>query len=217
MDEYKEYLYERRPERYANIDAGDLSKQKAIREKLKCKSFKWYMEKVAYDLVKKYPPVEPPDFASGVVMSLGSPKMCIDSMNNGEHGEIGLFSCSDNLKRPQGNQFWSLSWRKDIRQKFGNLCWDVSKGSSNAPVVFFKCHNSQGNQLWRYDPVKKWMIHGHNNRCLDYDKKTKKVYVNDCNEGNPRMKWQWGVIDEVALKNWDQPLADNTNDIDSDR
>lgn len=65
MDEYKEYLYMRNPDMYANVDAGDLSKQKAIREKLQCKPFKWFMEEIAFDLPKKYPPVEPPDFASG--------------------------------------------------------------------------------------------------------------------------------------------------------
>ena len=67
MDEYAEYLYKRRPH-YKLIDAGDLTKQKAIRTKLQCKSFKWFMQNVAFDLPKKYPPVEPPDFAYGEVI-----------------------------------------------------------------------------------------------------------------------------------------------------
>jgi len=66
MDEYKEYLYKRRPQ-YRNIDVGDISKQKELREKLHCKSFKWFMENIAFDLPKKYPPIEPPDFAQGEV------------------------------------------------------------------------------------------------------------------------------------------------------
>jgi hypothetical protein len=66
MDEYKEYLYKRRPH-YRNIDTGDISKQKELREKLHCKSFRWFMENVAFDLPKKYPPIEPPDFAQGEV------------------------------------------------------------------------------------------------------------------------------------------------------
>lgn len=67
MDEYAQYLYKRRPD-IKNIDPGDLSKQKALREKLKCKNFKWYMEKIAFDFPKFFPLVEPPDFAYGEVI-----------------------------------------------------------------------------------------------------------------------------------------------------
>ena len=66
MDEYKEYLYSRRPH-YRNVDAGDLSEQMAVRERLHCKPFKWFMEKVAFDLPKKYPMVEPPNVGKGEV------------------------------------------------------------------------------------------------------------------------------------------------------
>jgi polypeptide N-acetylgalactosaminyltransferase len=67
MDEYAEYLYKRRPH-YRAIDPGDLTKQKALRDNLHCKPFKWFMEKVAFDLPLKYPPVEPGDFGVGEVL-----------------------------------------------------------------------------------------------------------------------------------------------------
>lgn len=66
MDEYAEYLYKRRPQ-YRTLDPGNLTKQKAIREKLQCKPFRWFMEEIAFDLVKKYPPIEPPDYGYGEV------------------------------------------------------------------------------------------------------------------------------------------------------
>ncbi len=66
MDEYAEHLYRRRPH-YRNIDPGDLTEQKAIRTKLKCKPFKWFMQEIAFDLPKFYPPVEPPAVAEGEV------------------------------------------------------------------------------------------------------------------------------------------------------
>lgn len=66
MDEYAEYLYSRKPH-YRDIEPGDLTQQLAIRKKLNCKSFDWFMKEVAFDLVLKYPPVEPEDFASGEV------------------------------------------------------------------------------------------------------------------------------------------------------
>ena len=69
MDEYKEYLYLRRPH-YRDVDTGNITAQLAIREKLKCKPFKWFMEEVAFDLPKKYPMMEPPNVAEGEVLSL---------------------------------------------------------------------------------------------------------------------------------------------------
>lgn len=73
MDEYAQYLYKRRPH-YKDLDPGDLTKQKALREKLQCKPFKWFMENVAFDIVNKYPLVEPPDFGVGEVRR--NPQYC---------------------------------------------------------------------------------------------------------------------------------------------
>lgn len=66
MDEYSEYLYRRRPH-YKSIDTGDITEQKKVRENLHCKPFKWFMEEVAFDLVEKYPPIEPSDLSNGRV------------------------------------------------------------------------------------------------------------------------------------------------------
>lgn len=153
MDEYKEYLYARDPDKYAAIDAGDLSVQRAIREKLQCKPFKWFMEEVAFDLPKKYPPVEPQHFAAGTIRSVASPDLCADTMNSGNDEPIGLFACADDHARPQANQFFVNSWHKDLRLRSRAKCWDVSSGEPNAPVIFYDCHEQQGNQFWRYDPV----------------------------------------------------------------
>ena len=66
MDEFAEYIYQRRPE-YRHLSPGDLSAQKELRRQLKCKDFKWFMAAVAWDVPKYYPPVEPPPAAWGEV------------------------------------------------------------------------------------------------------------------------------------------------------
>lgn len=153
MDEYKEFLYSRAPQTYNNIDAGDLSKMFAIREKLQCKPFKWFMEEVAFDLPIKYPPVEPADFAYGTLRSVAYPYLCADSMGRGMNSPVGLFSCAENPREPQGSQFYQLSYHKDVRMKGTMMCWDVPGNVKNNEVLFYDCHLQQGNQGWRYDLV----------------------------------------------------------------
>jgi polypeptide N-acetylgalactosaminyltransferase len=55
MDEYVEYYYRREPA-IRTLDYGDISERKKLREKLQCKSFKWFMENIAYDVLQKFPP-----------------------------------------------------------------------------------------------------------------------------------------------------------------
>ncbi|KAL6086637.1 hypothetical protein STEG23_020284 [Scotinomys teguina] len=67
MDEFAEYIYQRRPE-YRHLSTGDISAQKELRKRLKCKDFKWFMAAVAWDVPKYYPPVEPLPAAWGEVL-----------------------------------------------------------------------------------------------------------------------------------------------------
>lgn len=77
--------------KFQNTDAGDLSAQRAVRERLQCKPFKWFIENVAFDLLEKYPPIEPPDFASGAIWSDTDTSLCIDTLNHGENQPVGLY------------------------------------------------------------------------------------------------------------------------------
>lgn len=67
MDEFAKYVYQRDPDHWNKIDVGDVSYMRNIREKLKCKPFKYFLEEVAPDMLDKFPFIEPPEFASGAV------------------------------------------------------------------------------------------------------------------------------------------------------
>lgn len=69
MDEYKNYIYARDLRRYEKADAGDLSYQFYIKDKLNCKPFSYFIENVASDMLEFYPLVDPPPFAKGAVRS----------------------------------------------------------------------------------------------------------------------------------------------------
>lgn len=187
MDEYAEYLYMRRPH-YRKIDPGDLTVQKAVRQRLKCKPFKWFIENIAFDLPLSYPFIEPPDFGEGEVRfyrdyiknirkriidpafdfcvislkirSVAASSLCIDSEKKEPEETFGLKPCvkNTNIKNPRSEQYFVLTWHEDIRPKKRNVCWDVSSVSDKATVNLYKCHGMKGNQLWRYKPVKLFLL-----------------------------------------------------------
>ena len=66
-DEFKEYFYTREPS-VRGYPVGDLSKQLKFKKDHKCKSFKWFMDNIAYEVYDKFP-VLPPNKAWGEVRS----------------------------------------------------------------------------------------------------------------------------------------------------
>ncbi|CAK1578855.1 unnamed protein product [Parnassius mnemosyne] len=208
MDEYAQYLYKRRPH-YLKIDTGDISEQKALRKKLGCKSFRWFMTQIAFDLTAKYPPVEPEPFAEGRIRPVSHPHLCLD-MHRGEQKDILLIkSC---MQSASTEQHFVLSWHKDIRSKDRNMCWDVPDSTPKRPVLFYSCHLGGGNQLWRYHLDTKQLKHGGNNNCLDWEKATRNVFINRCSDA---MSQQWEVdrVDAQAMKNWDKMLLKVTGPV----
>jgi polypeptide N-acetylgalactosaminyltransferase len=205
MDEYAEFLYQRRPQ-YRTIDPGDLTEQKAVRERLQCKSFKWFMENVAFDLPEKYPPVEPPDFASGEIRNVAGIILCVDSRFKNSGERIGVGKCVTDNPSAGGEQSFSLTYHKDIRPGKRNVCWDVSSGDVRAPVLVWDCHGSGGNQLWRYDEKTQWIVHGSNERCLDLNPGAEELYVTLCDKASLTQKWTFGTVNSDLIKKyWDNP------------
>lgn len=153
-------------------------------------------------MVEKYPPIEPPDFANGAIQSVANPALCVDTLNHGEKQTVGLFSCASDKVQPQANQYFQLSWHRDLRIKFGELCWDVSESVPNAKILLYHCHGGQGNQLWSYDVESQMIKQGKNNRCLDMDDSRREVFVNPCSADNPNQKWKWGYVNMTAIGNW---------------
>ncbi|XP_046647991.1 putative polypeptide N-acetylgalactosaminyltransferase 10 [Daphnia pulicaria] len=207
MDEYKEYLYKRRPQ-YRNLEVGDLSSQTEIRERLQCKTFKWFMTNIAFDLPKKYPPIEPPDFASGEIRSKADSTLCVDTQFKKENERFNLEQCVKDGSGRSGEQQFALTWHKDIRPHKRTMCWDVSSLDAQAPVLLWGCHGSQGNQLWRYDPETLQLIHGGNPRCLDCDPGRKELFVATCNSESPTQRWTFERFNQTALLRWNKAGID---------
>ncbi|XP_050689081.1 N-acetylgalactosaminyltransferase 6-like isoform X2 [Eriocheir sinensis] len=161
MDEYKQYLYMRQPG-WLQVDTGDISEQRAVRERNKCKPFKWFMENVAFDLAKHYPLVEPPDYCNGTIKSVAEPSLCVDSKYKGQFDRLdSLGTCGDT------SQFkFQLTAYKDLRPLKSHNCFDVPDlKQERAPVLLFGCHKGLGNQMWKYDLTPHGWGHGLYGSC----------------------------------------------------
>lgn len=57
-EKHKEFFYTREPLARL-LDHGDISEQLIFKERKRCKSFQWYMDNVAYDVLDKFPELPP--------------------------------------------------------------------------------------------------------------------------------------------------------------
>lgn len=179
MDEYKEFYYIREPQ-IQRLDYGDLSDQKAIREKLQCKSFKWFMENVAYDLVKKFP-LPPKNKVWGECKNKQH-NVCLD-VRGAQFGQpIGVSGCHHQL----GNQLFRLNVEGELSS--GEHCFVSDKN-----IVKKKfCLDYQGvwNPVgeWQYDTEKQTIRSTKTHTCLSTDGSD--LSLQECNDSD-NQKWQW--------------------------
>lgn len=200
MDEYKEFVYTRNQHRW-DVNIEDISQQVKLRNKLRCKSFKWYMQNVASDVLKYYPLIEPQNYASGAIQSLANPDLCINTMQRHPPESVELYLCDANLDRPQRSHYWIFDWRKNVRSK-DDLCLEVMSDNDDAPVVLNNCNRDNKNQIWKYDMEKKWLVLGQSDRCVECNLPKRTVFVNSCREDNDKMRWEFGLVNATRIMEW---------------
>ncbi|XP_013399940.1 polypeptide N-acetylgalactosaminyltransferase 13-like isoform X3 [Lingula anatina] len=180
MDEYKRLFYMHRRD-LLKQDMGDISERKALRERLKCKSFSWYLENV-------YPEkfiIDEKVLAYGMVRNPGS-NLCLDTMGKDEKTrfDIGLFHCQNGAS---ANEVFSLSQKNELRRE--EACLD-SVGAEGSKVSLNPCHGHKGNQEWRHHKDSGVIVHVPSGKCLDVSglKSGDSVQLKKCNGGNDQ-KW----------------------------
>ncbi|XP_046671680.1 polypeptide N-acetylgalactosaminyltransferase 1-like isoform X1 [Homalodisca vitripennis] len=137
MDDYKELFYMHRPD-LKDIDIGDVSQRKELRKRLKCKSFKWYLENIYPDKFVLNENVQ----AYGRVRNEAT-DLCYDTLQHGEDSEynVGVYACHKTIF---SSQLFSLSNDGQIRRE--ETCATII--SSNE-IKMEKCSPHSKKQIWR--------------------------------------------------------------------
>ncbi|XP_034097985.1 polypeptide N-acetylgalactosaminyltransferase 5 isoform X1 [Drosophila sulfurigaster albostrigata] len=151
LDEWRDFYYAMSTGA-RKASAGDVSDRKNLRDRLKCKSFRWYLENV-------YPEsLMPLDYYYLGEIRNAETETCLDTMGRKYNEKVGISYCHG----LGGNQVFAYTKRQQIMSD--DLCLDAS--SSNGPVNMVRCHNMGGNQEWVYDAEEKWIRHTNTGQCL---------------------------------------------------
>lgn len=128
MDDWKQFLYKTDEERYANIDAGDLTEQKAVRERLNCKPFAYFLHFIAPEIISTMPIPKPDDKAYGVLKAfINSTNFCItDGKNQSETCSI-TDECGKSKIMPRKSQYFHFSKQRGLEHDRAEKCFENLK------------------------------------------------------------------------------------------
>jgi len=151
MDEWRDFYYSMNPGA-RNVDIGDLAPRKNLREDLKCKSFRWYLENV-------YPESQMPldYFFLGEIRN-DATHNCLDTMGRKSGEEVGLSYCHG----LGGNQVFAYTKRQQVMSD--DNCLDAA--GPEGPVKLVRCHGMGGNQAWVYNKMDHSLRHVNTAKCL---------------------------------------------------
>ncbi|XP_066574220.1 N-acetylgalactosaminyltransferase 7 isoform X1 [Amia ocellicauda] len=181
-DDYKDYFYASRPET-KTLAYGDISELLKFREEHNCKSFKWFMEEIAYDIPVHYP-LPPKNVEWGEVRGFET-NYCIDSMGHTNGGTVEMGPCH----RMGGNQLFRINEANQLMQY--DQC--LTKGQDGSSVIITHCNLNEYTE-WKYFKDLHRFTHLHTGKCLDRSEVLHQVFIADCDNNKTTQKWEMNNI-----------------------
>ncbi|KAH8300406.1 hypothetical protein KR018_004474 [Drosophila ironensis] len=197
LDGFKDKLFGHMPH-LTVIQAGSLAEQKALKKRLKCKPFKWFLDNVGKDFINLYPLTDAADYAYGVLQSMAAPKLCLDRTEI-RPGRPKLSACSSDHIFPAAEQKWTLTSARELRSGF--MCLETR--NANTEVFLFQCHRQAGNQFLSYNTTTHHIVFGqmvNSRRCLEAQPEANTLITGVCNATNPKQRWNFGHKNFQRLK-----------------
>ncbi|KAM6934046.1 polypeptide N-acetylgalactosaminyltransferase 5 [Xenentodon cancila] len=184
LDEYKDLFYGHGYHHLLDkkvIDIGNLTEQMELRKRLKCKSFKWYLENV-------YPDMDAPLVkAEGLVFNHGSRK-CLTL----QKGSLSFESC-DLSKQ---SQHFNYTWMRHVRQQ--DLC--VAPQNKGSGLALRPCDSSKPELRWLHKSSATSLAHLKEHligefvtpyMCLEAEPQGDSLRLRPCEPGSAFQKWEF--------------------------
>lgn len=154
-DEFKEYFYTREPS-VRGYPVGDITKQLQFKKDHNCKSFKWFMDNVAYEVYDKFPPL-PPNKAWGEFKQRKG-MLCWDTLGQSVGGgPIGVSHCH----HFGGNQMFRLNTKGQLG--VGERCIEAPSGDT----LHVSFCDTQPEGPWDWDENTGLISHTSYNKCVE--------------------------------------------------
>lgn len=180
LDEYKQMFYDTNPNAL-HIDFGNVSERLALRKKLNCKSFQWYLDNV-------YPELKFSDLKSTTYSTIRQGSLCLDSLGDDLQHNSELRAC--NYKRLY--QRWAFTSAHTIKQ--GLMCLTHGKHSIPQAPVLQLC---SGDESQKFQLVPPGLIqHSATSLCLQSQGGT--LVLAQCEPGTAEQQW---ATEELTFTN----------------
>lgn len=180
-EKYKEYFYTREPlARF--LDMGDISEQLKLKNRLQCKSFDWFMENVAFDVLEKFPDL-PPNVHWGELRS-GATSSCLDTLGHGPPSLMAMQHCHGF----GNNQLIRLNTKGQLG--VGERC--IEADSQGIKLAFCRLGTVDG--PWQYDDKTHTMYHRVHKKCMALHPQTAHLSLMPCDPNNVYQQWYFKQI-----------------------
>ncbi|XP_025103798.1 polypeptide N-acetylgalactosaminyltransferase 2-like isoform X1 [Pomacea canaliculata] len=183
MDEYKRFFYAARPTARMQ-DFGDVTERRKLREKLKCKNFRWYLETV-------YPELRLPISDELGYGHIQQGSGCVDL----DVGQLPVIAKLRQCVQNKDTQDWS--WRRKGIIVSNGMCLSVSPSETQLYVIIKFCDFTD-NQRWIRQ--EKQIVHEATGKCLDSRKVKTGLQVSDCDEQQDSQKWDITMETTINLE-----------------